>query len=148
MLSRRPPRRFPEIVDLCRTLVERGHAYVAEGSVYFRVRSFPDYGKLSGQRIEELNQGARVVAEPGKEDLLDFAIWKAAKPGEPAWESPWGMGRPGWHIECSAMGLRYLGPGFDIHGGGRDLIFPHHETEIAQSEAAGLPFARTWSTTA
>ena len=114
------------------------------GSVYFRVRSFPEYGKLSRQRIEELEEGARVEAEPGKEDPLDFALWKAAKPGEPAWESPWGQGRPGWHIECSAMGLRYLGAGFDIHGGGRDLIFPHHENEIAQSEAAGLPFARIW----
>ncbi len=108
------------------------------------MRSFAGYGKLSGQRIEDLEEGARVEGEPGKEDPLDFAIWKAAKPGEPAWESPWGMGRPGWHIECSAMGLRYLGAGFDIHGGGRDLIFPHHENEIAQSEAAGLPFARVW----
>jgi len=135
---------IPEIIDLCSRLVASGHAYEAEGSVYFRVRSFPGYGKLSRQRIEELEEGARVEGEPGKEDPLDFAIWKAAKPGEPAWESPWGMGRPGWHIECSAMGLRYLGPGFDIHGGGRDLIFPHHENEIAQSEAAGLPFARVW----
>jgi cysteinyl-tRNA synthetase len=133
-----------EIIDLCCTLIQKGHAYAAEGSVYFRVRSFAGYGKLSGQRVEDLEQGARVTAEPGKEDDLDFAVWKAAKPGEPAWESPWGMGRPGWHIECSAMGLRYLGPGFDIHGGGRDLIFPHHENEIAQSEAAGLPFARYW----
>jgi cysteinyl-tRNA synthetase len=135
---------IPEIVDLCRQLVASGHAYEAGGSVYFRVRSFPEYGKLSRQRIEELEEGVRVDAEPGKEDPLDFAIWKAAKPGEPAWESPWGMGRPGWHIECSAMGLRYLGAGFDVHGGGRDLIFPHHENEIAQSEAAGLPFARVW----
>jgi cysteinyl-tRNA synthetase len=133
-----------EIIDLCCTLIQKGHAYEAEGSVYFRVRSFAGYGKLSGQRIEDLEQGARVTAEPGKEDDLDFSVWKAAKPGEPAWESPWGLGRPGWHIECSAMGLRYLGPGFDIHGGGRDLIFPHHENEIAQSEAAGLPFARYW----
>ena len=135
---------IPEIVDLCCQLISSGHAYEAQGSVYFRVRSFAGYGKLSGQRIEELEEGARVEGEPGKEDPLDFAIWKAAKPGEPAWESPWGMGRPGWHIECSAMGLRYLGAGFDIHGGGRDLIFPHHENEIAQSEAAGLPFARVW----
>ncbi len=133
-----------EIVDLCRQLVASGHAYEARGSVYFRVRSFPEYGKLSGQRIEDLEEGARVDAEPGKEDPLDFAVWKAAKPGEPAWESPWGIGRPGWHIECSAMGLRYLGAGFDVHGGGRDLIFPHHENEIAQSEAAGLSFARVW----
>ena len=134
----------PEIVDLCCTLIQKGHAYEAHGSVYFRVKSFPAYGKLSGQRIDELEQGVRIVNEPGKEDPLDFAVWKAAKPGEPAWESPWGMGRPGWHIECSAMGLRYLGPGFDVHGGGRDLIFPHHENEIAQSESAGLPFARFW----
>ncbi|MBN2204767.1 MAG: cysteine--tRNA ligase [Thermoleophilia bacterium] len=143
-LEPRATETIPEIIDLCRQLVSSGHAYEAEGSVYFRVRSFPEYGKLSRQRIEELEEGARVDAEPGKEDPLDFAIWKAAKPGEPAWESPWGMGRPGWHIECSAMGLRYLGAGFDVHGGGRDLIFPHHENEIAQSEAAGLPFARVW----
>ena len=133
-----------EIVDLVRRLIAGGHAYEADGSVYFKVRSFPDYGKLSRQRIDELEDGVRVDAEPGKQDPLDFAVWKAAKPGEPAWESPWGMGRPGWHIECSAMGLRYLGAGFDVHGGGRDLIFPHHENEIAQSEAAGLPFARLW----
>jgi cysteinyl-tRNA synthetase len=135
---------IPEIIDLCCQLVAKGHAYPADGSVYFRVRSYADYGKLSNQRIEELEEGARVSAEPGKEDPLDFAVWKAAKPGEPAWESPWGMGRPGWHIECSAMALRYLGAGFDVHGGGRDLIFPHHENEIAQSEALGLPFARVW----
>ncbi len=135
---------IPEIVDLVCQLVSKGHAYEAGGSVYFRVRSFPPYGSLSGQRIEELEAGARVEGEADKEDPLDFAVWKAAKPGEPAWESPWGMGRPGWHIECSAMGLRYLGPGFDIHGGGRDLIFPHHENEIAQAEAAGMPFARIW----
>ena len=108
------------------------------------MRSFDEYGKLSKQRIDELEEGVRVDAEPGKADPLDFAVWKAAKPGEPAWDSPWGMGRPGWHIECSAMGLRYLGAGFDVHGGGRDLIFPHHENEIAQSEAAGLPFAKVW----
>jgi cysteinyl-tRNA synthetase len=135
---------IPEIIDLVCQLVAGGHAYEAEGSVYFRVRGFDEYGRLSRQRIEELEEGARVDNEPGKEDPLDFAVWKAAKPGEPEWESPWGMGRPGWHIECSAMGLRYLGAGFDIHGGGRDLIFPHHENEIAQSEAAGLPFAKVW----
>lgn len=135
---------IPEIISLCETLIARGHAYEVDGSVYFRVRSFADYGKLSKQNIEELEAGARVTGEPGKEDALDFAVWKAAKPGEPAWESPWGKGRPGWHIECSAMGLKYLGPGFDVHGGGRDLIFPHHENEIAQSEAAGLPFANYW----
>jgi cysteinyl-tRNA synthetase len=135
---------IPEIIDLVCQLVGGGHAYEADGSVYFRVRSFDDYGRLSGQRVDELEEGVRVESEPGKEDPLDFAVWKAAKSGEPAWESPWGLGRPGWHIECSAMGLRYLGAGFDVHGGGRDLIFPHHENEIAQSEAAGLPFARVW----
>ena len=133
-----------EIIDLCCTLISRGHAYEAGSSVYFSVRSFAAYGKLSGQRIEQLEEGVRIVNEPGKRDPLDFAIWKAAKRGEPAWDSPWGKGRPGWHIECSAMGLRFLGQGFDIHGGGRDLIFPHHENEIAQSEAAGLAFARIW----
>jgi cysteinyl-tRNA synthetase len=135
---------IPEIIDLVSRLVELGHAYEVDGSVYFSVRSFPDYGKLSKQRIDELEEGVRVDNEPGKADPLDFALWKAAKPGEPAWKSPWGMGRPGWHIECSAMSLQYLGAGFDVHGGGRDLIFPHHENEIAQSEAAGLPFARFW----
>ena len=133
-----------EIIDLVCQLIAGGHAYEADGSVYFRVRSFDEYGKLSKQRIDELEDGARVDAEPGKADPLDFAVWKGAKPGEPAWDSPWGLGRPGWHIECSAMSLRYLGAGFDIHGGGRDLIFPHHENEIAQSEAAGLPFAKLW----
>jgi len=135
---------IPEIVDLVCQLISGGHAYEADGSVYFRVRSFEEYGKLSKQRIDDLEQGVRVDNEPGKADPLDFAVWKAAKPGEPAWDSPWGRGRPGWHIECSAMGLRYLGAGFDVHGGGRDLIFPHHENEIAQSEAAGLPFAKVW----
>ncbi len=133
-----------EIIDLVCQLISSDHAYPAHGSVYFRVRSFAAYGKLSGQRIDELAEGVRVDNEPGKADPLDFAVWKAAKPGEPAWDSPWGRGRPGWHIECSAMGLRYLGAGFDVHGGGRDLIFPHHENEIAQSEAAGLPFAKVW----
>ena len=133
-----------EIIDLVCQLISGGHAYQTGGSVYFRVRSFDEYGKLSKQRIDELEEGVRVDTEPGKADPLDFAVWKAAKPGEPAWESPWGPGRPGWHIECSAMGLRYLGAGFDVHGGGRDLIFPHHENEIAQSEAAGLPFAKVW----
>ena len=137
---------IPEIIDLVCQLVAADHAYEAQGSVYFRVRSFPQYGKLSNQRIDELAETSRVDAEPGKEDPLDFAVWKAAKPGERdhLWDSPWGKGRPGWHIECSAMGLRYLGAGFDIHGGGRDVIFPHHENEIAQAEAAGMPFARIW----
>jgi cysteinyl-tRNA synthetase len=133
-----------EIIDLVCQLISSDHAYPVNGSVYFRVRSFDEYGKLSKQRIDELEEGVRVDMEPGKADPLDFAVWKAAKPGEPAWDSPWGLGRPGWHIECSAMGLRYLGAGFDVHGGGRDLIFPHHENEIAQSEAAGLPFAKVW----
>ncbi len=133
-----------DIVNLVSRLVDLGHAYVAKGSVYFRVRAFDEYGKLSRQQVDQLAESMRITHEPGKEDPLDFALWKAAKPGEPRWDSPWGEGRPGWHIECSAMGLRYLGAGFDIHGGGRDLIFPHHENEIAQSEAAGLPFARIW----
>jgi len=136
---------IPEIIALISTLLEKGFAYVADGDVYFAVRRFPGYGKLSGRQLDDLLAGARV--EPGvhKRDPLDFALWKAAKPGEPAWPSPWGEGRPGWHIECSAMALKYLGVGFDIHGGGADLIFPHHENEIAQSEAAtGASFARYW----
>lgn len=135
-----------QIIKLVETLIEKGHAYpVANGDVYFSVRSFPGYGKLSGQSIDDLESGARI--EPGdlKRDPLDFALWKGAKPGEPAWDCPWGKGRPGWHIECSAMSMELLGPTFDIHAGGQDLIFPHHENEIAQSEAAtGKPFARYW----
>ncbi len=136
---------IPQMLELIEALVERGHAYAADGDVYFAVRSHPDYGKLSGRDIDELLSGARV--EPGevKRDPLDFALWKGAKAGEPAWESPWGPGRPGWHIECSAMARHYLGDRFDIHGGGSDLVFPHHENEIAQAEAAtGVPFARHW----
>ena len=137
---------IPPIIKLVETLIEKGHAYpVANGDVYFSVRSFPGYGKLSGQSIDDLESGARI--EPGdlKRDPLDFALWKGAKPGEPAWDCPWGKGRPGWHIECSAMSMELLGPTFDIHAGGQDLIFPHHENEIAQSEAAtGKPFARYW----
>ena len=135
----------PEMIDLIESLIELGHAYPAEGDVYYSVRSFDGYGKLSGRRVDELRSGARI--EPGelKRDPLDFALWKAAKPGEPTWDSPWGPGRPGWHIECSAMARRYLGDTFDIHAGGNDLVFPHHENEIAQSEAAtGKPFARYW----
>jgi cysteinyl-tRNA synthetase len=134
-----------EIIAMTARLIERGHAYVADGDVYYDVRSFPDYGKLSGKSIDDLESGARV--EPGevKRDPLDFALWKAAKPGEPSWESPWGPGRPGWHIECSAMSTKALGDTFDIHGGGADLTFPHHENEIAQSEGAtGHPFVRYW----
>lgn len=134
-----------EIIELVDKLVETDHAYRANGDVFFRVASFPEYGKLSKQKIEELRQGTRFEVDPAKRDAVDFALWKSAKPGEPAWESPWGEGRPGWHIECSAMSLKYLGEAFDFHGGGNDLIFPHHENEIAQSEAAtGSPLARYW----
>ncbi len=133
-----------DMLALVSRLVHRGYAYpVADGSVYFRVRRFPAYGKLSHQHLEDMAPGDD--SSPGKEDVHDFALWKGAKPGEPAWPSPWGPGRPGWHIECSAMAVRYLGQPFDIHGGGTDLIFPHHENEIAQSEAdAGLPYASLW----
>ena len=135
-----------DIIDLVQTLIEKGHAYPASnGDVYFSVRSWPGYGKLSGQNIDDLENGARVDPAEEKRDPLDFALWKGQKPGEPAWPSPWGMGRPGWHIECSAMSMAILGQSFDIHGGGQDLIFPHHENEIAQSEAAtGKPFAHYW----
>ncbi|MDS1030396.1 cysteine--tRNA ligase [Bacillota bacterium LX-D] len=136
---------IPEIVSMVKSLVDKGHAYVVDGDVYFDIRSFPDYGKLSGRSQDELQAGARVEVDQRKKDPMDFALWKAAKPGEPAWESPWGLGRPGWHIECSAMSLKYLGNSFDIHGGGYDLIFPHHENEIAQAEAAtGAPFVKYW----
>ena len=131
----------PEMVALMQRLIDAGHAYAAGGDVYFDVRSFPSYGALSGQRPDEMLSGEDVGA---KRDALDFALWKGAKPGEPAWETPWGPGRPGWHLECSAMATRYLGPTFDIHGGGLDLVFPHHENEIAQSVAAGDEFARVW----
>ena len=136
---------MPEIIEMVETLVEKKHAYAANGDVFFQVSSFPEYGKLSKQKLEELRQGTRFEVDPNKRDAADFALWKSTKPGEPAWESPWGEGRPGWHIECSAMSLKYLGEGFDFHGGGNDLIFPHHENEIAQSEAAtGHPLARYW----
>jgi len=135
-----------EIIALVSKLVENGHAYATPaGDVYYSVRSFPGYGKLSGQNVDDLENGARVEPGDDKRDPLDFALWKAEKPGEPSWESPWGMGRPGWHIECSAMSMSILGETFDIHAGGQDLIFPHHENEIAQSEGAtGKPFARYW----
>lgn len=133
------------IIDIVKKLVDSGHAYERNGDVYFRTRSFPEYGKLSGQPIEELQAGARIDVNDIKDDPLDFAVWKSAKPGEPYWDSPWGKGRPGWHIECSAMSSHYLGETLDIHCGGQDLIFPHHENEIAQSEAAsGKQFARCW----
>ena len=135
----------PEMVALMRRLVDRGAAYPAGGDVYFDVSSYPAYGSLSGQRPEAMQAAADVEAGgAGKRDPRDFALWKAAKPGEPSWETPWGPGRPGWHLECSAMAERYLGPVFDIHGGGIDLVFPHHENEIAQSRAAGAEFARCW----
>ena len=137
---------IPQMISVIERLVEKGHAYPAAGSVYFSVRSFPGYGKLSGRNVDDMRSGTRV--EPGEEkaDPLDFALWKASKPGEPVWDSPWGPGRPGWHIECSAMAVAELGFGLDIHGGGLDLVFPHHENEIAQSEAAEgrEPFARHW----
>ncbi|WP_092472441.1 cysteine--tRNA ligase [Desulfotruncus arcticus] len=134
-----------EILNMIKTLVDKGYAYAVDGDVYYEVRKFAYYGKLSGRTLEDMQAGARVDVNERKRDPMDFALWKAAKPGEPAWDSPWGKGRPGWHIECSAMSLKYLGENFDIHGGGFDLIFPHHENEIAQSEAAsGAPFARYW----
>jgi cysteinyl-tRNA synthetase len=137
---------IPQMIDLISNLIDRGHAYAAGGSVYFAVRSFPAYGELSGRDVDELRSGSRIEPGPDKSDPLDFALWKASKPGEPVWDSPWGPGRPGWHIECSAMALEVLGFGFDIHGGGLDLVFPHHENEIAQSEAGEghQPFARYW----
>ena len=137
---------IPQMIEMIERLIATDHAYPADGDVYFSVRSYPGYGKLSGRNIDELQAGARVEPGEHKRDPLDFALWKAAKPGEPSWESPWGPGRPGWHIECSAMSLEYLGLGFDIHAGGHDLVFPHHENEIAQAEAAneGATFARYW----
>jgi cysteinyl-tRNA synthetase len=136
---------IPDMIRLISALIQKGFAYRSNGDVLFSVEKFKDYGKLSKRNIEEMQAGARVEIDEKKENPLDFALWKASKPGEPYWESPWGKGRPGWHIECSVMSQKYLGETFDIHGGGRDLIFPHHENEIAQSEAAsGKPFARYW----
>jgi cysteinyl-tRNA synthetase len=134
------------IISFVEGLIAKGHAYVVEGDVYFRVRKFPGYGKLSHRSLDDLLAGARIEVDERKDDPLDFALWKAAKPGEPSWDSPWGPGRPGWHIECSAMSATYLDGEMDIHGGGADLIFPHHENEIAQSEAylGHEPFARYW----
>jgi cysteinyl-tRNA synthetase len=136
---------MPKIIEIIQGLLAKGYAYESEGSVYFRVRNFPDYGKLSHRKLEEMVPKAS-YCERDKEYPLDFALWKASKPGEPFWESPWGKGRPGWHIECSAMALKYLGDTIDIHGGGQDLIFPHHENEIAQSESftGETPFVRYW----
>lgn len=134
-----------EMLKIVKGLVDKGIAYPVDGDVYFSVKKFPGYGKLSGRNVEDLRSGARIEVDERKHDPLDFTLWKASKPGEPAWDSPWGKGRPGWHIECSAMSCKYLGESFDIHGGGKDLIFPHHENEIAQSEAyTGKPFAKYW----
>ena len=134
-----------DMIAFIQKLIQKGMAYEAQGDVYFDTSVLEDYGKLSGQRLEELEAGARVDVEEGKKNPMDFALWKAQKPGEPAWDSPWGRGRPGWHIECSVMAIKYLGETIDIHSGGQDLIFPHHENEIAQSEGAtGKPFARYW----
>ncbi|OLD49170.1 MAG: cysteine--tRNA ligase [Armatimonadetes bacterium 13_1_40CM_3_65_7] len=137
---------IPKIVEIIQGLIARGHAYRVDGDVYYRVTSFPRYLQLSGRSLDEMRAGARIEPDPRKEHPMDFVLWKAARPGEPTWSSPWGPGRPGWHIECSAMNLQYLGEQIDIHGGGEDLIFPHHENEIAQSEAytAKVPFARYW----
>ncbi len=136
---------IPEILEMIRRLVEKGYAYAAGGDVYYDVRKKSDYGKLSGRKVDDLRAGVRIEVGEEKRDPLDFALWKGAKPGEVSWDSPWGPGRPGWHIECSAMAGKYLGETFDLHGGGQDLVFPHHENEIAQSEAAnGVPFVRYW----
>ncbi|MFH1634672.1 MAG: cysteine--tRNA ligase [Chloroflexota bacterium] len=133
------------IIEMVQGLIESGHAYEAQGDVYFFVSSDKDYGKLSGRRLEDMRSGFRIDVDQRKETPMDFALWKTSKPGEPAWDSPWGKGRPGWHIECSAMSLHHLGEQIDIHGGGNDLIFPHHENEIAQTESlTGKPFARYW----
>jgi cysteinyl-tRNA synthetase len=136
---------IPEILQLIQLLIEKGYAYASGGDVYFEVRKYPRYGELSGRNVDEMRTGVRIEVGESKRDPLDFALWKGAKPGEPSWPSPWGPGRPGWHIECSAMAMKYLGETFDFHGGGQDLLFPHHENEMAQSEAAtGKPFARHW----
>jgi cysteinyl-tRNA synthetase len=136
---------IPEMLALIGTLVERGFAYPGGGDVFYEVRKKADYGKLSGRNVDDMRSGSRIEVDEAKRDALDFALWKGAKPGEPAWETPYGPGRPGWHIECSAMAMKHIGVTLDIHGGGQDLIFPHHENEIAQSEAANdQPFARFW----
>jgi cysteinyl-tRNA synthetase len=137
---------IPTIIEITQGLIDKGFAYQVDGDVYFRVRQDPDYGKLSHRSLDEMEAGARIEVDERKEDPMDFALWKTAKPGEPAWDSPWGKGRPGWHIECSAMNLATHGPQIDIHGGGQDVIFPHHENEIAQSESftGKKPFAKYW----
>ena len=137
---------IPKIIEVIQGLIDNGYAYAAQGGVYFRVRNVPDYGKLSHRSLESMKSAEGAIGEGEKEDSMDFVLWKAAKPGEPSWQSPWGKGRPGWHIECSAMSLKYLGNTLDIHGGGLDLVFPHHENEIAQSESfTGIkPFVKYW----
>ena len=141
----RATRHIPQMIQMIQTLIDKGYAYERDGDVYFHTKAFREYGKLSHQPLEELEAGARISVDERKEDAMDFALWKKQKEGEPAWESPWGMGRPGWHIECSVMANQYLGKTIDIHCGGRDLIFPHHENEIAQSECCnGVPFAHYW----
>ncbi len=143
--SPRATEHIQQMIDLIGALVDKGYAYPRDGDVYYRVSAFEEYGKLSGRRTEELEVGARIAASQSKEDPLDFTLWKAAKPGEPKWDSPWGEGRPGWHTECVVLSRQYLGETIDIHAGGNDLIFPHHENEIAQAEAAtGKPFSRFW----
>ena len=148
MRADREPRvteHISDIIDIIKILVEKKAAYLVDGDVFFAVETFNEYGKLSGRKLADMVAGSRVEINENKRNPFDFVLWKAAKPGEPSWPSPWGEGRPGWHIECSAMSSRFLGETFDIHGGGKDLIFPHHENEIAQSEAAhGKPFARYW----
>ena len=142
----RATQEIDKIVEIIQTLIDKGYAYTIDGDVYFRVRRDDDYGKLSHRSIDDLLSGARVEIDERKEDVLDFALWKSQKPDEPAWDSPWGPGRPGWHIECTAMSIKYLGESIDIHGGGEDLVFPHHENEIAQSESFTdvEPFSRFW----
>ncbi|MCD6355745.1 MAG: cysteine--tRNA ligase [Anaerolineaceae bacterium] len=144
-LNPRATTEMANILEMISKLIKKGYAYAVDGDVYFRVDKFKGYGKLSGRKLEDMRAGARIAVDSRKENPMDFALWKAAKPGEPAWKSPWGMGRPGWHIECSAMSAYHLGEQIDIHGGGNDLIFPHHENEIAQSEAlTGKRFSRYW----
>ncbi len=134
-----------DIITIIQQLIENGHAYAVDGDVYFAVQTFPDYLRLSKRNLEDMQAGARVDLDERKKNPMDFALWKSSKPGDPWWQSPWGQGRPGWHIECSAMSMRFLGPSFDIHGGGKDLVFPHHENEIAQSECAnGCQFVKYW----
>lgn len=144
-INPRATQTIPQIISMIETLIEKGYAYPVDGDVYFRVQKDEDYGKLSGRKLEDMHAGARIEVDSRKEHPMDFALWKAARPNEPFWESPWGRGRPGWHIECSAMNLAHQGEQIDIHGGGNDLVFPHHENEIAQTESlTGKPFARYW----